>query len=56
MKIAYLDVFENTQNNIVIQDIDSGFVVAFDECMAEKLCKAIMKTAKQIREHQNENE
>ena len=56
-KVGSLDVFENERGYIVIVDRDDDWTaIEFDECMAEKLCKAIMKAAKGIREYQNENE
>lgn len=56
-KICNLEVFENQVGNISILDNDNDWaVVELDECMAEKLCKAIMQVAKEIRERQNENE
>lgn len=49
-KVGSLDVYENENGDIVINDIDSDWdIVAFDEALAEKLCKAIMKVAKEIR-------
>lgn len=56
-KICNLEVFENQVGNITILDEDNDWtVVELDECMAEKLCKAIMEVANEIRERQNENE
>ena len=56
-KICNLEVFENQVGNISILDNDNDWaVVELDECMADKLCKAIMQVAKEIRERQNENE
>ena len=56
-KICNLEVFENQAGNITILDEDNDWtVVELDECMAEKLCKAIMEVANEIRERQNENE
>lgn len=56
-KICNLEVFENQVGNISILDNDNDWaVVELDECMAEKLCKAIMQVANEIRERQNENE
>ena len=58
-KVGKLDVYENTNGDIVINDTaeENGNiivpVIAFDEAFAEKLCKAIMKVAKQIRERNN---
>lgn len=53
-KVGSLDVFENEMGDISIVDIDDDYsAIGFDECMAEKLCQAIMKVAKQIREHNN---
>lgn len=49
-KIAYIEVFENQGGNITIHDIYAEMAVEIDECMAEKLCRAILNTAKQIRE------
>lgn len=52
-KVASLDVFENINNEIVIKDTAADWgAVAFDECLAEKLCRMIMKVAKKIREEQ----
>lgn len=49
-KISFLEVFENQTGEITIYDnwLEDG--ISFDECMAEKLCKAIMEVAKEIRE------
>lgn len=53
-KVASLDVFENKNGDIVINDtVNDLAAVAFDEVLAERLCEAIMKVAKQIREHNN---
>lgn len=50
-KICNLEVFENKAGNISILDNDNDWsVIELDECMAEKLCKAILNVAKQIRE------
>lgn len=51
-KVGSLDVFVNKLGDIVIVDTSSEYAfsgIAFDECMAEKLCKAIMKVANEIR-------
>lgn len=54
-KIAHLEVFINTQDEVVIVDKNTNWgVISFDECMAEKLCKAIMETAQTIRSSENE--
>lgn len=54
-KIAHLEVFINTQGEVVIADKNTDWgVISFDECMAEKLCKAIMETAQTIRSSENE--
>lgn len=53
-RICNLEVFENELGNISILDNDNDYtVVELDECMAEKLCKAIMEVAKDIREKNN---
>lgn len=50
-KICNLEVFENQAGNISILDNDNDWaVIELDECMAEKICKAIMQIAKEIRE------
>lgn len=50
-KVGNLEVFENASGEIVIIDnYDDYCAVAFDECMAEKLCKMIMAVAEEIRE------
>ena len=50
-KICNLEVFENQAGNITILDTDNDWaVIELDECMAEKICKAIMQVAKAIRE------
>lgn len=52
-KVGDLDVYENISHDIVINNTGMDWeIVSFDECMAEKLCKAIMKVAKEIRDKQ----
>lgn len=48
-KVGYFDVFVNQRKEISILDTKEGDVVSVDEIMAEKLCKAIMKVANEIR-------
>lgn len=51
-KVGSLDVFVNKLGDIVIVDTNNEYAfsgIAFDECMAEKLCKTIMKVANEIR-------
>ena len=57
-KVAYFDVYKNIDGEITILDTRLHFAdsVSFDECMAEKLCKAIMKVAKEIREEEGDEE
>lgn len=53
-KICNLEVFENQAGNITILDTDNDWAaIELDECMAEKLCKAIIEVAKKIREREN---
>lgn len=49
-KIAYIEVFENKAGNVTINDTYAQMAIEIDECMAEKLCRAILDVANQIRE------
>jgi len=51
-KVGYFDIFANKHGEISILDTKSGDVVSVDEIMAEKMCLAILKVAKEIREDQ----
>lgn len=53
-RVGTLEIFENRNGDITIHDIFTDWgLVAFDECMAEKICKHIMAVAKEIREVEN---
>lgn len=53
-KVGNLEIFENKLGDIAIHDKTTDWgLVAFDECMAEKLCKCIMAVAKEMREVEN---
>lgn len=54
-KIGYLEIFENLNGEIAINDTYFEQAVSFDECMAEKICKSIMKVAQEIRQENKED-
>jgi hypothetical protein len=44
-----LEVFVSECDSISIMDVEREVWVHFDECCAEKVCRMIMDTAKEIR-------
>lgn len=48
-RVGHLRVYENVNDDIVIFDKMQGVGVCFDESLSEKLCAAIIKTAKEMR-------